>query len=130
MWLSMEELLGKRVFQRSSFSTIKLVYGMICVPPNSYVDILIPSPSECDIFRYVLWLVTQLCSTLCDPMDCSPPGSSVHGILQARILEWVAMPSSMGSSRHRDQTQVSCIPSWWIIYCLSHMAFKEAVKLQ
>ena len=40
-------------------------------------------------------------------MDCSPPGSSVHGILQARILEWVAMPSSSGSSRPRDQTQVS-----------------------
>ena len=40
----------------------------------------------------------QLCPTLCDPMDCSPPGSSVHGILQARILEWVAMPSSRGSS--------------------------------
>ena len=36
----------------------------------------------------------QLCSTVCDPMDCSPPGASVHGILQARILEWVAMPSS------------------------------------
>ena len=39
-------------------------------------------------------LVAQPCPTLCDPMDCSPPGSSVHGILQARILEWVAMPSS------------------------------------
>ena len=37
----------------------------------------------------------QLCPTLCDPVDCSPPGSSVHGILQARILEWVAMPSSL-----------------------------------
>ena len=46
--------------------------------------------------------------TLCDPMDCSPPGSSVHGILQARILEWVAMPSSRGSSQPRDQTQSSC----------------------
>ena len=42
--------------------------------------------------------VLHLCLTLCDPMDCSPPGSSVHGILQARILEWVAMPSSRGSS--------------------------------
>ena len=41
---------------------------------------------------------------LCDPMDCSLPGSSVHGILQARILEWVATPSSRGSSRPRDQT--------------------------
>ena len=40
----------------------------------------------------------QSCPTLWDPMDCSPPGSSVHGILQARILEWVAMPSSRGSS--------------------------------
>ena len=44
-----------------------------------------------------------------DPMDCSPLGFSVHGILQARILEWVAMPSSRGSSQPRDQTWVSCI---------------------
>ena len=43
----------------------------------------------------------QLCPSLWDPVDCSPPGSSVHGILQARILEWVAMPSSRGSSRPR-----------------------------
>ena len=46
---------------------------------------------------------------LCDPMDCSPPGSSVHGILQARILEWVAMPSSRGSCQPRGRTQVSNI---------------------
>ena len=54
-------------------------------------------------------LVAQSCLTLCDPMDCSPPGSSVHGILQARILEWVAIPFSMVSSRRRDRTQVSLI---------------------
>ena len=42
-------------------------------------------------------LVTQSCPTLCGSLDCSPPGSSLHGILQARILEWVAMPSSRGS---------------------------------
>ena len=54
-------------------------------------------------------MLTQLCLTLCDPMDCSPPSSSVHGILQARILEWVAMPSSTGSSWLMDQTQVSWI---------------------
>ena len=53
--------------------------------------------------------VTELCLTLCDPMDCSPPGSSVHGILQARILEWVAIPFSRGSSGPRDRTQVSYI---------------------
>ena len=52
------------------------------------------------------------CSVLsdsCDPMDCSPPGSSVHGILQARILEWVVISFSRGSSQSRGQTQVSHI---------------------
>ena len=49
----------------------------------------------------------QLCLTLCDPMDCSPLGSSVHGIHQARTLEWVSMPSSRGSSWPRDQTHIS-----------------------
>ena len=61
------------------------------------------------IQRKVEELVPQSCPTLCDPMDCSPPGSSVHGLLQARILEWIAIPFSRGSSRPRDGTQVSCI---------------------
>ena len=52
---------------------------------------------------------SQSCLTLHDPMDCSPPGSSVHGILQARILEWVAMPSFRGSSSPRDVTHISYI---------------------
>ena len=50
--------------------------------------------------------VAQSCPTLCDLVDCSQSGSSVHGILQARILEWVAISFSRGSSRPRDQTQV------------------------
>ena len=49
--------------------------------------------------------------TLCDPMDCSPPGSSVHGIFQARMLEWVAISYSRGSSSFRDLTRVSYIAS-------------------
>ena len=53
--------------------------------------------------------VSQSCLTLCDPVDCSPPGSSVHGILQARILEWIAISFYRGSSQPRDRTQVSCI---------------------
>ena len=53
--------------------------------------------------------VAQSFPTLIDPMDCSPPGSSVHGIFQARVLEWVAIPFSRASSRLRDQTQVSHI---------------------
>ena len=51
----------------------------------------------------------QSCPTLCDPMDCSPPGSSVHRILQARILEWVAMSFSRGSSWPRARTHISCV---------------------
>ena len=54
-------------------------------------------------------MCAQSILTLCDPMDCGPPGSSVHGILQARILEWVAISFSRGSSQPRDQTRVSCI---------------------
>ena len=51
----------------------------------------------------------QSCLIDCDPMDCSSPGSSVHGILQARILEWVAMPFSRGSSQPKGLTHLSCI---------------------
>ena len=60
----------------------------------------------------------QLCLTLCSPMDCSPPDSSIHGISQARVLEWGAISSFRRSSRPRDQTPISCV-SWlsrWILY--------------
>ena len=60
------------------------------------------------IIRYQ-GLVTQLCPTLFEPMDCSPQGSAVHGILQARISEWITTPFSRGSSQSRDQTWVSYI---------------------
>ena len=53
-------------------------------------------------------LVAQLCPTLCDPMDCSPPGSSVHGIVQARTLEWVATPFSRGSSHVSNSVLLHC----------------------
>ena len=54
-------------------------------------------------------LVAQPCRTLFDPVDCSPPGSSVHVTLQARMLEWAAIPFSRGSYRPQDRTQLSCI---------------------
>ena len=56
--------------------------------------------------------VAQSCPTLCDPMDCSLPGSSVHGIFQAIVLECIAISFSRGSSWLRDRTQVSCIVDW------------------
>ena len=70
------------------------------------------------LWKTVCVSVTQSCPTLCDPMDCSLAGSSVHGIFQARILEWVALLSSRGSSPPRDQTQVSCTAGRWLY--LSH----------
>ena len=67
-------------------------------------------------------LVAKSCLTLCGPMDSSPPGSSVHGISQTRILEGVAISFSMRSSRPRDRNYISCIDRW-ILY---HWATREA----
>ena len=73
-------------------------------------------------YHHAVCSVAQLCPTLCDPMDCSPPGSSVHGISQASMLEWVTISSSRGSSQPRDRTHVSCIGRW-ILY---HWSIEEA----
>ena len=73
----------------------------------------------------------QSCLTLCNPMDCSPPDSSAHGILQARILKWVAVPSSRGSSRPRDWMQVSyvsCI-SRQVLYHGHHLGLAPTYSL-
>ena len=77
-------------------------------------------------WKYIESEVAQSCLTLCDPVDCSPPGSSVHGILQARILEWIAIFFSRGSSWPRDRTQVSCISG----RCFNLWATREALTLQ
>ena len=108
----------------------------VCVPPpHSYVATLVPIKivlgggafgtkyllrwsHEDGTLMMGLCLVTQSCPTLCDPMDCSPQDSSVHWILQARILEWVTMPSSRGSSQPKDWTQV--LHCRQILYHLSH----------
>ena len=65
--------------------------------------------ADCELKCHCNVLITQSCLTLCDPMDYSLPGSSVHGVLQERILEWVAIPFFRGSSQPRDQSQISCI---------------------
>ena len=70
-------------------------------------DRISQQPSADQESEKVKMLVAQLCSTLCDPMDYNPPGSSVHGILQVRILEWAAILFSRGSSPLRHQTQES-----------------------
>ena len=76
---------------------------------------------------YVTWYLhaksLQSCPTLCDFMDCSPLGSSVHGILQAWTLEWVAMPSSRGCSQPRDQASFSYVSyiGRWVLYHYHHL---------
>ena len=74
--------------------------------------------------------VAQSCSTLCDPMDYSPPGSSIHGIFQARVLEQVAFPFSRGSSRPRDQTWVSCIAGRHFTIWATREALPYHIKYQ
>ena len=83
-------------------------------------------------------LVTKSCLTLCYPVDCSPPGSSVHGISQARVLEWVAIPFSKGSFQPRDQTLISCLVGRFFttespgkpITSLIRAKYKSSVKIK
>ena len=72
--------------------------------------------------------VAQSCPTLSDPMDGSLPGSSIHGIFQARVLEWGAMAFSRGSPQPRDRTQVSCIVSK-TLYRLSHQGSPQSITI-
>ena len=86
---------------------------------------LLYSRKQHNIENQLCCVCASSCPTLCDLMSCSPPGSSVHGIFQARILEWAAISSSRGSFLPRVQTHISCVSctSRWI---LSHYATWEA----
>ena len=101
----------KRLSSSSILSLLKILFSTSFPPPFSW---LFPStstkesPSGSSLPVHEC-LITQWCPTLCNPMDCSPPGSSVHGILRARVLEWAAISSCRGSSPPRDGTQVSRI---------------------
>ena len=85
----------------------------------SYCASIDGKSSSSGAIEKVKGLVTQSCLALCHPMDCGPPGSSVHRILQARILEWVAIPFSRASSGPKGQTWFSCVAGIFF-YCLSH----------
>ena len=94
----------------SEFSYLLIIYHNELLAPHM-------GPLQCPSQHLVVVTVVQSLSRvgLFMTMDCSPPGSSVHGILQPRILEWVAISFSRGSSRPRDQTCVFCIGRW-ILY--------------
>ena len=77
----------------------------------------------------LLLFVTQSCPAVCDSLNCNPPGSSVHGILQARILEWVAIPFSRGSFWPRDWTHITCIATFLTIWeLLGQTAIREGAQ--
>ena len=93
-----------RVSEMSLFETCQLIF-MTSVDTIKYIKILVNCHCESESESEV----AQSCLNLCNPVDCSPPGSCVHGVLQARILEWIAISFSRGSSWPRNRTQVSCI---------------------
>ena len=72
--------------------------------------------------------VAQSCPTLCGPMDCSPPGSSIHGFLQARVLEWIVIPIFRGSSQPRDQTWVPCITGRFFTISATNYCINDPVQ--
>ena len=100
---------------------------------NSWMpsDLLWPSLSSLVICTVLVAVCAQACMTLCDPMDCSPPGSTIQGIFQARILEWVAVSSSRGSSWTREWTHVFCISciGRWILYSWAKEALLVASEV-
>ena len=110
----------------SSYLSVPLAW-YLQLPQASFIHhpfpkgILLP-----DVLLSLKTVCAQSCPTLCDPMDCSLPGSSDRGIFQARILEWIAVSFCRGSSQPRDQTCISCIGRQ-ILY---HRATGEATSLE
>ena len=97
----------------------------VTLSPLSSLSYSLPSFLSKQLWK-VKVLVTQSCPALCDPMDCRSSGSSVRGILQARILEWVTVPFPRGSSPPRDWTQVF-YTGRWILYHLSHHLYWDII---
>ena len=95
---------SKPVRLHASTSILSLVRSASLCLPLSSAEPGDPDPSLCLLCHWRWKEVTQSCPTLCDPIDCSLPDSSVHGILQARVLEWVAIAFFRGSSWPRDWT--------------------------
>ena len=115
--------------QGSNIQTTCLSPGMkVAVAFHSLINNSFWNSVHWSFFMHFSMLATQSCPTLHNPMDCSPPGSSVHGILQARILEWIAILFSRGSSWPSSRTQVSCITGrFFIILYLVHSGYDNKI---
>ena len=97
-----------------------LIYSMCRESHLTSRNYLLPEGMQLQTQAWAIYSLTgsQSCPAVCNPMDCSPPASSVHGISQARTLEWVAISFSRASSQPRDQTHISCLSCSWILYHL------------
>ena len=99
-------------YSKESDNDVKVCASSLSSLSLSFIFIFFYLYLSLSFYLYLLYLlkvkVPQSCLTLYDLMDCSPPGSSVHGSFQARILEWVAIPFSRGSSPSRVETWVFC----------------------
>ena len=121
---SLNEVIQSQGWKNNQFTTYKLTSQNWPTQPTAHCELTLTKTILkyckycCLTFLCALCSAPQSCLTLRDLMDHSPPGSSVHGILQARILEWVAMLSSRGSSQPRDRTRISCVSciGKWILY--------------
>ena len=116
-WLRANLLANSNIYQKNKerkgwkFYIITYMHGYL---RNSGVDLYLSrtwSLTDINISAGCVCVCVQSCPTLCNPMDCNPPGFSVHGISQARILEWVAISYARESSQPRDQTCVSVPPA-------------------
>ena len=109
----MKSLVGYSPWDHKESDTTEATeHGHTCICPMILRSTLLnTSESSCSSCMLVHAKSLQSSPTLCNPMDYSPPGSSVYGILQARILEWVYMPSSRGAAQPRDQTCLSVSPA-------------------
>ena len=114
---SLHEILQARVLVWTAMPFSKESANPV-IKPTSLICLLHRQLGSLPLMPPVCAQSLQSCLTLCDPMDSSPTDSSVHGIVLARILEWVAIPSSRGSSQTRDRTLISCVSSIsrWIFY--------------
>ena len=110
-WVSTKAALALRPFTEL-WILCSPVLNAWCAEDRSYIPG--PAQSEC-LIGACMCAYPVISDSFVTPMECSSPGSSVHGVLQARILEWVAFSSFRGSSWPRDQTCVSCIDRW-ILY--------------
>ena len=106
MCLNIERQIFLTIYMCSQhYGTWRIIWGKVC--RSFFLPLLTLRSTFYGACMYICVKLLQLCPTLWDPMDCSLPGSSVHGVLQARILVWATMPSCRGPSQPRDQTCVS-----------------------